>query len=161
MKTENLKIFIVEDDNFFASMLKDTLSKNHYDNVKIFNSGEACLANINHTPDVIILDHNLNGVNGLDVLRSIKEKYPFIHIIFFSAQEKLNIAIKALKHGAYDYLEKNSENLQRLLHILKRISKINEMTDEIRQFRKFRALFYGSVLIFIAVIFYLSKILHW
>jgi len=161
MKTQNLKIFIVEDDNFFATMLKDILSKNHYSNVKIFNTGESCIDSIDYSPDVIILDHNLGNRNGLDILQIIKSRYPSIHVIFLSAQEKLTVAINALKHGAYDYLEKNSDDIHRLLNILKRISKINEMTDEIKQFKKFRFLFYGCVVISIALIFYLSRLFHW
>ncbi len=129
MKKSDLKIFIVEDDWFFANIIENHLSDKGFDS-QIFTSGEDFVNNLYQSPDIVILDHHLEKMNGLDVLRKIKAINPNIQVIFFTGQEKMSVAINALKYGAYDYLVKNESNLQRLEFILDKIVKMNQMVKE-------------------------------
>lgn len=129
MKDPN--IFIVEDDHFFAQMLKIVLGKNNYTNVQHFESGEACIDHLYTNPDLIILDYNLGSMNGIEVLRKIKSINPNIHVIFLSSQEKMNVAINSLKYGAFDYIEKEPHNVTTLLNLIQKIFKVDQISEKV------------------------------
>jgi len=124
------KIFIVEDDAFYASLLKNEIVKNKVGRVEVFHSGEKFLDNLFKMPDVVLLDHNLGSMRGLEVLKQIKSINPNIQVIFLSAQEKLQVAITSLKYGAYDYVEKNDSTLTRITSLIKRITEFNQIIED-------------------------------
>jgi DNA-binding NtrC family response regulator len=57
--------------------------------------------------DLMMLDVNLPGVSGLEVLRILKENYPYVEVIVASAVKELDAAIEAMRHGAYHYISKD------------------------------------------------------
>ena len=127
----NPRIFIVEDDRFFASMLKLVLGKNSYTNVRHFDNGEDFLENIYQNPDLVILDYNLGTMNGLDVLKQIKSINPNIHVIFLSSQNEMNVAVSSLKYGAFDYIEKEPHNVNSLLTLINRICIVDQLSKRL------------------------------
>lgn len=133
------KVFIVEDDAFYASLLENEIVKNSIGKVEVYHSGEKFLDNLFKMPDVVLLDHNLGSMKGIDVLKEIKSISPNIQVIFLSAQEKLQVAITSLKYGAYDYVEKNDSTLTRVVSIIKRIAKFNQIIEEKKQQKKMKA----------------------
>ena len=108
------KIFIVEDDAFFASILKNSIIKNNLIDVQTYGTGEGCLANLHENPDVILLDYQLIKMNGIEVLKRIKRINSFTRVILISGQEQASIVIKSLQNGAFGYLEKNNQILRNL-----------------------------------------------
>ena len=60
-------------------------------------------------------------MNGLMVLKKLKEQFPNVPIIFLSSQEKTEIAANTMKYGAYDYIVKNESTFHRLEIILNNI----------------------------------------
>ena len=73
---EEVKIFIVEDEPFFANLINYDLEANYYKGIKVFFTGEECIENLHLKPKVVILDHSLPGMSGLEVLQQI----PFAEI---------------------------------------------------------------------------------
>ena len=69
---EEVKIFIVEDEPFFANLINYDLEANYYKGIKVFFTGEECIDNLHLKPKVVILDHSLPGMSGLEVLQQIK-----------------------------------------------------------------------------------------
>ncbi len=65
------KIFIVEDDIFFASILKNEISNKRLGEIEIFSTGESFIDNLHKRPDIVLLDYNLNTTNGIEVLKKI------------------------------------------------------------------------------------------
>lgn len=124
------KIFIVEDDQFYANLLENEIVKNKAGKVEVYNSGEKFLESLFKSPDVVLLDHHLGTMLGIEVLKEIKAFNPNIQVIFLSAQEKLQVAIDSLKYGAYDYVEKNDSTFTRIILSIKRIGKFNQMVEE-------------------------------
>ncbi|MBL4862228.1 MAG: response regulator [Crocinitomicaceae bacterium] len=125
MKKARLNTFIVEDDPFYANLIRHLLLENNYNNLQLFHSGEGCIRNLHKSPDVVILDHDLGQMDGLDVLKEIKSYDPKIEVVFLSGQDKTKVAVSALRYGAFDYLEKDANNLKRLIFIINLI----EYTD--------------------------------
>lgn len=58
------------------------------------------------SPEIVLLDVRLDGANGIDVLKEIKEKYPEIIVIMISGHSGIKEAVQAMRLGAYDFLEK-------------------------------------------------------
>jgi two-component system response regulator AtoC len=113
-----LKIFVVEDDPYYARLIQHHLSS--YDNyyVEVFLSGNDLLNNLHRQPDIITLDYGLPDIDGADLLAKIKEYNSDLPIIVVSGQSELSNAIKLFKAGASDYVIKNPETMDKLSTIL-------------------------------------------
>lgn len=120
-----MKIFIVEDNIFYANVLKIRLEKYTDQEIQIFETGLQCINNLHHQPDIIFLDYFLPQMKGIDLIKHIKSTYPTIQVIMLSAQERIEIAVEALKYGALDYLVKNQDDDNH------RISKLMEDISEV------------------------------
>lgn len=133
MKNGNeVKIFIVEDEPFFANLINYDLEANYYNGIKVFFSGEECIENLKLNPQVVILDHQLPGMSGLEVLKKIKAYNPDIHVIFLSGQTGADVAISAFKQGAHDFIVKNETAFDDVRALLKSIFQEKEAASEIK-----------------------------
>jgi DNA-binding NtrC family response regulator len=110
----NNKIFIVEDDKFYAQLIQSFLEGSGFKDTSIFYSGFDCLNHMEEKPNIVILDYTLGLENGLMVLQKIKELQPSCKVIMLSGQEFLHVSVKAFKYGASDYIEKNKDSLKNL-----------------------------------------------
>jgi len=112
--------FIVEDNVFYASILKTKIENIQEANVEIFSNAEDCIKNIHKAPEVIFLDHNLPDNKGLEVLKEVKATYPAVQVVMVSGQATVSVAINCLKFGATDYLLKGKDdNHKKLTEVLK------------------------------------------
>lgn len=116
MKASKLKsVFIVDDDPFFQSVLKQNVFSEFGIEAVVYNNGEECIAQLHKMPEVILLDHDLNSsLNGIEVLKKIRKFSNDIQVIFLSGQEELSVAVNALKYGAFDYVCKSDDGLQNI-----------------------------------------------
>jgi len=119
--SKEIKIFLVDDDSFCLNLYQQFLVKLGYADVSCFNSGKDCLANLNHHPTIIFLDYNMEEMNGIDVLQSIKSFDDSINVVFISGQESVEVAVDALKYGAFDYIVKSKITLDVLKGTIERI----------------------------------------
>ena len=120
-KTIEPLIFVVEDNNFYLDLIKSNLQEMNHSNIMAFLSGEECLENLHKNPEIVILDFNLTGINGIEVLQKIKRHNTDTEVIFLSTQKDINVAVNSLKYGAYDYIEKNEKTFYILNEMLEKI----------------------------------------
>lgn len=125
-----VKIFIVEDEPFFANLINYDLEANYYDGIKVFFTGEEAVENLSMHPRVVILDHRLPGMSGLEVLKKIKAFDPDIHVIFLSGQTGADVAISAFKQGAHDFIVKNETAFDEVRGLLKKIFGEQRKADD-------------------------------
>ena len=124
MKIKNIKrTFIVDDDPFWTAMLSQMLVDLGYSNVVSFENGQNCIDNLHLNPNLVFLDYEMDIINGIEVLKKIKEYYPGIGIVFCTAHEDLSVAVDAMENGSFDYLLKSNATKKELLRI---ISNMNE-----------------------------------
>jgi len=135
------RIFIVEDDTFYAGLLKNEIIKNRLGEVESFSSGESFMNNLFKMPDIVLLDHNLGSMQGVDILKNIKSLNPNIQVIILSAQVKMRVAITSLKFGAYDYVEKNDFAFDRIKTLIKSITKFNKIVKEKKRLKIAKIIF--------------------
>ncbi len=99
-------VLVIEDEPTLAKNIKRYLERGDYE-VRIAGSGEAGLeAYEAFQPDVVLLDYQLPGINGLDVLSRVRAIDTRAKIILVTAHGSTQIAVDAMKAGAYDYLNK-------------------------------------------------------
>jgi DNA-binding NtrC family response regulator len=98
-------VFIVDDED----SIRDGVSMSLEDTYRVaaFPDAESALAAIEkESPDLVLLDIGLPGMDGVEALRRIKERFPYILVIMITAYEDIDTVIAAMKLGAYDYVVK-------------------------------------------------------
>lgn len=127
---KDLKVFIIDDDNFCTDVVEKILTKLELTDITKFETGFEGLDNIQQKPDVVLLDYNMDHLNGYEVLKKIKRFDPNIYVVMLSAQEDLNVAVDALKLGAFDYIQKGSDMEEKLGVVLKKVISVNKLLAE-------------------------------
>ena len=131
-----IKLFLVDDDALFLKSLEIEFL-NHADFViETYATGELCMESISHSPDVIILDYHLDGIeksamNGMETLDKIKSFNPDIPVIMLSSQDKIDVAINCMHHRAFDYVVKSETAFVRLQKIITTIFRYKKMEKEL------------------------------
>jgi DNA-binding NtrC family response regulator len=104
----DLKIFIVDDDIFCLTLYNQFLKNLGFSNVTSFTGGEECLEHLNAEPDMVFLDYNMEGLNGIEVLKKIKQINPLIGVYIITGKENEEVAAEAIQNGAAGYIVKSS-----------------------------------------------------
>lgn len=106
---QDIKILFVDDEVDFLIPLKKRLGKRGVD-IEIAGSGEEGLARLEEYPaDVVVLDVKMPGMDGLEALRLLKQKWPLVEVIMLSGHANVEVAIQGMELGAFDYLMKPVE----------------------------------------------------
>ena len=101
-----MKILIVDDEKNIRKTLSDILRDENYDVITV-DSGEKALEIIQkQNIEMMFLDVKLPGIDGIDVLEKAKETLPDLDIVMISGHSSIRTAVKAVRLGAYDFLEK-------------------------------------------------------
>lgn len=101
-----LKVMLVDDEIEFVETLLKRLKKRGLD-VTSAGSGEEALSSLEgNQADVVVLDVKMPGMDGVDVLREIKSRYPLVEVIMLTGHANVEVAIQGMELGAFDYLMK-------------------------------------------------------
>src|SRR3989339_4319 len=106
MITKTATIGIIDDEKNIRRTLKMVLSAEGYTTWEAENGAEALQFAADTGADGVLLDLQLPDVHGLDLLESLRAKLPWLPVIIVSGHGTLTDAVKAVKRGAYDFLEK-------------------------------------------------------
>lgn len=128
-------VYIVDDEQAISKLLSYWLKDKWGYDIEVFGSGEEVLRKIFQKPDLVLLDIMLPGMDGMEVLKRIKQVDENLPVIMLSAQGKIEIALEALKFGAYDYFPKPID-LQKLEPAIKNAIKGYDLTKEIDNLRE-------------------------
>jgi two-component system, OmpR family, response regulator len=147
-------IFIVDDDQNQATMVADYLAKFKNITIKTFNSGEECLKNLSLDPQIIFLDYNFDkagakAMNGVDILKKVKDSNPDIEVVMFSGQDKIEVAVNTMKYGAFDYIVKNESSFHRSENVIKNIIRKLKLEASVKTYKR---LFISFAIAFIGMI---------
>jgi DNA-binding NtrC family response regulator len=125
--TKNLKFFIVDDDPFSRMLYQQHLLNLGYRNNILFDNGEDCINRLNLQPDIIFIDYDMKPANGLDVIERVKKLNPDIYLLMISGQKDIQVAIDAVRSGAYDYIVKGEQDLEMISDVINKIvsAKLN------------------------------------
>ena len=137
MKNEKIKLFLVDDDAVFLKSLEIEFLHHADFIIETFATGELCMENLSHNPDVIILDYHLDGIdknamNGMETLDKIKGYNPDIPVVMLSSQDKIDVAMNCMHHRAFDYVVKSETAFVRLQKIITTIFRYKKMEKELK-----------------------------
>ena len=123
------KILAIDDDEGFLTSIGNNLEYNNYDVTLCSNP-----LNVNDLIDdqnfnAVLCDVKMPGMDGIEVLKIIQEKDPFLPVIMLSGQSTISIAIDAIRSGAYDFLEKPVTS-EKLIKTIEKAIKKNEWVFE-------------------------------
>lgn len=128
-------ILIVDDDEVMQETLSDVLRKRGYE-VYSVHSGNSALSVIKkNVIDLILLDMRLPDIDGLDVLKKIKEFDTEILVIMMTAYSDVQTAVSAMKSGAYDYINKPFE-LEELKLLIEKGLETKSLINEVRRLHR-------------------------
>jgi DNA-binding NtrC family response regulator len=119
----DLKIFIVDDDIFCLTLYEQFLRNLGYTEMTSFNCGDECLQHVTEQPALVIMDYNMEGMNGIEVLKKIKAFNAGIMVYIISGQENKQVAQEALQYGALDYVVKSSLSPEKMATIMQRVER--------------------------------------
>ena len=112
-------IYIVDDEPLQRDMLQDHLGKMSGYEIVSFSTGEECVAAVKvRKPVILFLDYNLdsqvkNALDGVEILKEIKELSPETEVVMISGQDKIEVAVNSMKYGAFDYIVKGESAFYR------------------------------------------------
>lgn len=140
MANTHKKIFIVDDDPILAEMLKDHLVKMTSYEVKVFSTGEEILNSMNELPGIVFLDFyldsvNKNAMNGLEVLQEIKKISPETDVVMLSGQDKIEVAVKTMQYGAFDYIVKGESSFYRAEKVVFNIYRYKKLQGNASKYK--------------------------
>ena len=128
----NPLILIVEDDNHIKNLISTTLKVNKYNYLVATSGNEAIMLTVSHKPDIILLDLGLPDMDGVEIIKNVRE-WSNIPIIVISARSEDTDKIDALDLGADDYITKPfsvEELLARIRVATRRLNSMNEKQAE-------------------------------
>jgi len=125
-------ILVVDDHELIRTTLKKALSDEGYA-VRVAENAITCLRKVrSHEIDLILLDMRLPDVNGLEVLRDVKETHPDIVVIVMTAYGDIDSAQRAMGLGAFDFIHKPVK-ARAVTSIIKMAIEIRSLRREVQQ----------------------------
>jgi DNA-binding NtrC family response regulator len=100
------RIMVIDDEKIVGDMAKLSLGQDGYV-VETFLNAEPALARLKEEKfDLIITDYKMKGIDGMEVLRTVKKLYPDVKVIMITAFANLDAAIEALRGDVHDFFPK-------------------------------------------------------
>jgi two-component system response regulator PilR (NtrC family) len=127
-------VLVVDDEKSLRELLTIMLEKDGYD-VTCSENGEKAIKQIEEREfDLVITDFKMRQVNGINVLEAVKKEHPKTPVVMMTAYASAEIAVEAMKKGAYDYISKpfNVEDFQL---IVKNAMEMKKLSDENRHLK--------------------------
>ena len=128
------KLLVVDDEHLIRWSLEQNLKKQGYE-VLTAGTGEDALRLVREEqPDLVLLDIQLPGISGIDVLEKIKEYDDDIIVVMVTAHGGLETAVNAMRLGAYDYISKPF-NLDELSIVVRKALESSDLKQEVVRLR--------------------------
>ncbi|OYU19904.1 MAG: sigma-54-dependent Fis family transcriptional regulator [Rhodobacteraceae bacterium PARR1] len=130
-------ILIVDDERDIRELIADILKDEGYQ-VRLAGNSDDCMAEINaEPPALMILDIWLKDsrMDGIDILKSVKRDNPDVPVVIISGHGNIEIAVAAIKQGAYDFIEKPF-NIDQLMVVVSRAMETSRLRRENSELRR-------------------------
>lgn len=120
--TEQIRVMLVDDELDFLESMRKVLARRRFDVVTASNGQEALDQLQQHLVDVVVLDVKMSGMDGLEVLRRIRERHPGLQVILLSGHPSVEAATLGVRLGANEYLRKPPK-LEDLVDTIRRLHR--------------------------------------
>ena len=130
-------ILITDDERDIRELISDILKDEGY-TTRLAGTSDQCMAEIGReVPSLMILDIWLKDsrMDGIDILKQVKREHPEVPIVIISGHGNIEIAVAAIKQGAYDFIEKPF-NIEQLLVVIRRAMEASRLRRENVQLKR-------------------------
>ena len=103
---KDIKVLLVDDEQKFVEALSERLQMRDMENETVYDGEEALSFVDDKEPDVMVLDLKMPGIDGMEVLRRVKKKFPAIQVIILTGHGTDRDEEESRRIGVYDYLKK-------------------------------------------------------
>lgn len=129
------KILVIDDEKSIRNTLKDILEYEKHEVELAANGMEGLEQLQNQSFDAVLLDIKMPEMDGIEVLEKINATYPEVQVVMISGHGTVDVAVKAVKMGAYDFIEKPLD-LNRLLVTLRNATDKTTLITETKTLRR-------------------------
>jgi len=130
-----MKVWILDDNKSFCDLLSKFVKEKGYESFPFYDPFDLLKELEKDSPDFVLLDLKLPKINGIDVLRKIKEKDENINVIDITAFDSSENAIEAIKNGAYYFLSKPFE-MEEVIILMQKAIEEDKLKRENIELRK-------------------------
>ena len=113
-----IKLLLVDDDMKFLQVIAERLTLKGFDVIAASSGREALSSAENNLFDVAVVDFQMSGMDGTQVLEALKERHKYLEIIMLTGHATIDSAVECTKLGAFKYLEK-PYNFEELVEVIK------------------------------------------
>ena len=132
MNVEEIRILIVDDEMIVRSSLKSWLEEDGYPIDTAASAEDALKLMQDHQYAILLLDIKMPGMDGIELLRRVKQVNPGVEVVMITAYATIESAVEAMKIGAFDYITKPFEPDEVGLIIKKIITHRNLLAENVR-----------------------------
>lgn len=123
------KILIIDDEQGIRSVLSDIFMDENFEVITAENGKKGLELFENEAVDLVVLDVWLPDISGIDLLKEISQKKKDLPIIIISGHANIDIAVKALEMGAYDFLEKPL-SIDKMMSVINNALEVSQLKNE-------------------------------
>jgi diguanylate cyclase (GGDEF)-like protein len=125
------KLLIVDDDPDSLEIISEALRWEGYQISTAENGPDALSSLQTHSPDLVILDVNMPGMNGIETLKDLRQRENYVSVMFISGNSSTEAVIDGLDAGADDYIAKPFDPLELLARVRTQL-RIKDLNDQLR-----------------------------
>lgn len=135
MSEDSLRLLIVDDNKEHQQLMKDSIQESTKDiEIMFSDTGRDFLDKVSKNIfDILLIDYSLSETNGLELLRNVTQREIDVPVIMITAFGNENIAVEAMKLGAYDYIVKSDAYLSKLPATILRVVNEHKLRKEKRE----------------------------
>ena len=117
-RQNKIKLLLVDDEMNFLQVIAERLALKDFDVIAATNGREAVASAEKNLFDVAVVDFQMSGMDGTQVLKALKERHKYLEIIMLTGHATIDSAVECTKLGAFKYLEK-PYNFEELVEVIK------------------------------------------
>ena len=127
-------ILIIDDEDGIRNVLGEVLHDEGFAVLRAADGPEGLKILKTELIDLVFLDVWMPGMGGLDVLRAIREEFSEVPVVMISGHASIDVAVKAVKNGAWDFVEKPL-SMDKTLAVVANALKVQELKRENRELK--------------------------
>lgn len=132
---DHLNILILDDEEIIQEGLTEFLHKQKFTVLNAYSPSQAFQLIESNPVDILLLDVNLPEMNGIQVLKKLKQEHPDIEVIMITGHADIDVIMQAMKYGAFDYFYKPISLLE-IKGSIERTSKFVALNNEFNELQE-------------------------
>jgi two-component system cell cycle response regulator len=128
---ESRRILVIDDDSDSLSIISEALRWENYQVLTAISGAEGLELIKTWNPDLILLDVNMQGMNGIETLQDLRHKENYVSVMFISGNTSTEHVVAGLDTGADDYIPKPFDPLELLARVRTQL-RIKDLNDQLR-----------------------------